>query len=374
MFELGFVDLRGRLRSKSFTAPCPEATFSETVLLHRQDGTAVATARWGGRHHPSVLARADATYEFAGGDFAMARLLDADGSSHPLCVRTLLAGVQAELAVQAPGVTVGYELEFWCDDEDAGAGGFDLYGARLSGGTGFDLLDAVAAVGPAMAETLGTVCREYEVGQYEVATRPRPPVESADTAVLLREALRATAASRGARISFAALPRPTSSGNALQVNVVVPGLSEGTEPSSGLLGCAAVVARTVVDHCLAFCPTESSYERLATHDFTSIREWAVNRRDCVVRLVPAGASWRLEVRLADPGANVHLITFLVLDAVSRFLRAPKNGSADVAVADLPRTLAAASARWQSAEGGLPRDVRDALTAVLASADDGKVDA
>lgn len=373
MFELGFVDLRGLLKSKTFTTPREESSFSETVLMHRVDGSAATSGSWGRRTHPSVVARVTATYPVAGSTFGFASLVGNGREPHPLCSRSLLTNTVRELETLVPGVTIGYELEFFCPEEAEAGGdvGSNLYGARLSGGKGFGLVDAMLLSEPLAAVTIDHACREYEVGQYEIATVPSDALSATDGLVILRERLQAVAARSGTPIDLAAQPYEGSSGSSLQISVVVPGLGAGSEPSPELRSCVKAIARSVVEATLVFCPLPSSYARLRNSEFLAVLDWGVDRRDTVVRLVPCADGQRIEVRLADPRANVHLCTHVVLHAIVAFLR-HKASLFDTRQerAELPRSIEdAAEVLRTSRFSGLPVEMRDALLEVLTTDSD-----
>ena len=372
MFELGFVDLRGRLRSKTYQTPRDECTFSETILMHRSDGTAATSGDWGDRTHPNVRARVGATYKTPRSVFGFASLLTREGEPHQLCVRSLLAKTEARIESLAPGVSVGYELEFFCDEEAAPAGlsphaDFDLYGARLSGGGGFRLLDFLIAQGPPATDSIQHFCKEYEAGQYEIGTVPASPLAAADRMVLVRELLKTAAQSSGWGINLQPQPYNVSSGNAFQISVVVPTLCDGTKPTETLRACARLIAQRVTEDTLAFCPSASSYARLRNQEFASVNDWGEDRRDCLVRLVESGNVVRIEVRLADPSANVHLCTHLVLSTILSFLEELEqpNTKLKPEPAVLPMSLSDSARRFLS---GSPRsltpDQRKAIVAVL----------
>lgn len=177
--------------------------------MHRSDGTAATSGDWGDRTHPNVRARVGATYKTPRSVFGFASLLTREGEPHQLCVRSLLAKTEARIESLAPGVSVGYELEFFCDEEAAPAGlsphaDFDLYGARLSGGVGFRLLDFLIAQGPPATDSIQHFCKEYEAGQYEIGTVPASPLAAADRMVLVRELLKTCSAVLGVGDQLAA--------------------------------------------------------------------------------------------------------------------------------------------------------------------------
>lgn len=282
-----------------------------------------------------------------------------DGTPHPQCSRlllrrivdrlaadglTLLSAVEVEWIVGLPPVpaTPGGRPVTTPTDDFVPAVSGPAYGAarivELSDHLA-DVLSGLAAAGVAVEQ----IHPEYATGQFEVSVAPEDPVAAADTSVLVRHVIRATAARHGLRVSFAPKVLPGDAGNGGHVHLSLwrdgenlfaltptpPGT--GPAPTRPLVGEAARFTAGVLEHLPALlalgAPGVVSYLRLIpSHWAGAYAAWGPENRETALRVVGGGPGVRarganLEVKCFDLAANPYLAIAGLLAAGAAGLRA-----------------------------------------------------
>lgn len=320
-----------------------------------------------------------------------------DGQPHPQCSRLLLRRVTDSLAAEGLRFLAAVEVEWivGLQPAPAVAGGraattpTDDFVPAVSGpayGAGrmiecsdylADVLTGLAAAGVAVEQ----VHPEYATGQFEVSVGPQDPVAAADTSVLVRHVVRATAARHGLRVSFAPKVLAGDAGNGGHVHVsawrdgvnlfAADGPATPDLPEGSLLGAeagqftAGILSRLGALLTLG-APGVASYLRLIpSHWAGAFAAWGPENRETALRLVRGASGARaqaanLEIKCFDLAANPYLVLAGLLAAGSAGLREqavlPPPVTADPAsidpadrtaagVAPLPHTLFEATAAF-----------------------------
>lgn len=255
-----------------------------------------------------------------------------DGEPYPVCQRLFAARMAAHAAEQGLEVRMGFEVE-WAvgegrpDDEFVPACRGPAYGmTRL-----IELSDYCREVHTALAEQSVPVLQvhpEYAAGQYEVSVAPDDPVGAADTAVLVRETIRAVSARRGLRASFAPVVVAGTVGNGGHVHVSPRrdgvGLLAGGDGRYGLTAAGEEFLAGVLAELPALlavgAPTVASYLRLVPSHWAGVYQcWGRENREAALRLVTGSVGEQdrganAEVKCFDPSANPYLVVGAVLAA------------------------------------------------------------
>lgn len=257
--------------------------------------------------------------------------LDFEGEPFPYAARCALQKAIADW--QRLGVTprIGFELEAYVLEPD-GSGGLRLQAAPRSFvyGTGLTadptgVIDEVSRVSEAVGLRLESVNAEFDESQFELTLRHDEALRAADDAFLFRVMARETALRCGKDLTFLGKPLSNLSGSGLHVNFSLEdpdgrnafidddapdGLS--TLAKGSLAGlCAHHKAMT------ALCaPTVNAYRRLRPGEFAGYwANWGYEHRFAANRVPDArGSATRIESRLADGSANIHLAAATVLQA------------------------------------------------------------
>jgi glutamine synthetase len=275
-----------------------------------------------------------------------------DGTVHPQDHRALAARQAAALAADGYSVRAAFEVE-WV----VSLGGSDAftpacqgpaYGmTRLTEQSDYlrDLLTALAAEGVAVDQ----IHPEYAAGQYEVSVAAQDPVAAADTAVLVRETIRAVTARAGMRASFAPKVVAGGVGNGGHVHLSLwknsgpaqdggQGQGGGNAMSGGgrrygLTAAGEGFAAGILAHLPALlalgAPSVASYLRLVpSHWAGAYACWGLENREAALRFVTGAAGERdraanLEVKAFDAAANPYL-------AIAGLLAAGRAGLAEAA--------------------------------------------
>lgn len=157
---------------------------------------------------------------------------------------------------------------------------------------------------------------EYAAGQFEVSTAPEDPVAAADTAVLVRETIRAITARHGMRASFSPKVVVGGVGNGGHLHL---SLWQGdTNLHVGMTPEAESFSAGVLAHlrglCAVGCPSLASYLRLVpSHWAGAYVAWGTENRETALRMIE-GPQANLEVKCFDLTANPYLVVAGVLGA------------------------------------------------------------
>lgn len=246
-----------------------------------------------------------------------------DGQPHPLCGRLLLARRTDTLAAEGLHVLAAFEIEWVIStggDEFAPGFAGPGYGmTRLIEASDYarDLLQALARQGV----TVDQFHPEYATGQFELSVAAGPPVEAADTSVLVRSTIRAVGERHGLRTSFSPKVEVAGVGNGGHVHLSLwrdgRNLMSGGEGTFGLTATGASFAAGILDRLPALlaigAPSVVSYLRLIpSHWAGAYACWGLENREAALRMVPGsdGSSvWaaNLEVKCLDLTANPYLV-------------------------------------------------------------------
>lgn len=246
-----------------------------------------------------------------------------DGQPHPLCGRLLLARRTDTLAAEGLHVLAAFEIEWVIStggDEFAPGFAGPGYGmTRLIEASDYarDLLQALARQGV----TVDQFHPEYATGQFELSVAAGPPVEAADTSVLIRSTIRAVGERHGLRTSFSPKVEVAGVGNGGHVHLSLwrdgRNLMSGGEGTFGLTATGASLAAGILDRLPALlaigAPSVVSYLRLIpSHWAGAYACWGLENREAALRMVPGsdGSSvWaaNLEVKCLDLTANPYLV-------------------------------------------------------------------
>ncbi|MET1074263.1 MAG: glutamine synthetase family protein [Umezawaea sp.] len=159
---------------------------------------------------------------------------------------------------------------------------------------------------------------EYAAAQFEISTAPGDPVEAADTAVLVKETIRAVTARHGMRASFSPKVTVDGVGNGGHLHLSLWRDGENLFAGDGLAREAREFTAGVLAHLPGLCaigsPSVASYLRLVpSHWAAPFAAWGVENRETALRLI-GGESANLEVKSFDLSANPYLVVAGVVSA------------------------------------------------------------
>jgi glutamine synthetase len=199
-----------------------------------------------------------------------------------------------------------------------------VYGTgRLGDPSGF--LDDVMATAERCGFALESAAVEFDESQFEFTLEYGDALAVADDVFLFRLLVRETAIDRGLDFTFLGKPFPAVTGCGLHVNLSLAD-AEGrnwfydpeAEHSLSEVGVQCVAG--LVEHhqaLTALCaPTVNAYRRLQPGSLSGCwANWGIDHRN-VTNRVPdhPGPAMRVESRVADGSANVHLAVAAVLQA------------------------------------------------------------
>jgi glutamine synthetase len=307
-------------------------------LVARPDMTTMATLPW----EPGVAS-------------CLADLEPAEGGAPIPDPRGAVRRAVEDLRAIGLDPIVGPELEFFLVRPDPAA----THGIRRH----IDRPSMVYTVGPqadpdgivrAMTEALGqlglealAVSHEFMNSQYEVGLRHTDALRAADRAFRLKAAVKDMAAEHGLVATFMGKPFNDQGGSAAHLHVSVtsdernafdaPGDEHGVSAElrafkAGVLAHAAGL--------MAFLnPTVNAYRRIQPDSLAPTHaNWGWDNRSTFIRIPPErGRGTRIEIRVADGGANPYLAIAAVLSAgahgVREGLRPPPPVDGDAYRAD-----------------------------------------
>ncbi|MCS7478370.1 glutamine synthetase family protein [Umezawaea endophytica] len=276
------------------------------------------------RLHPD-LSRLTALAAQPGWAWAPADRYHQDGRPYALDQRLAAKAAVERLADAGFAAEAGFELE-WV----VGKGGTDDFVPATTGpayghARQVELSDYCAEVIRALVAQDVRVVQfhpEYAASQFEVSTAPSDPVAAADTAVLVRETIRAVTVRHGMRASFSPKVMADGVGNGGHLHLSLwrdgRNLFTGGEGRFGLSREAERFTAGVLEHLPALTaigsPSVASYLRLVpSHWSAPYAAWGLENRETALRLV-SGANANLEVKSFDLSANPYLVIASVLSA------------------------------------------------------------
>ncbi|WP_020671573.1 glutamine synthetase family protein [Amycolatopsis nigrescens] len=250
---------------------------------------------------------------------------DQEGAVHEQDQRGLAKRAVRRLAEQGYTAKLAFEIEWVVaaddapDDPSAAVLG-PAYGfARLSQHAGYlrALVSALDSQGVAVEQ----VHPEYAAGQFELSVAAEDPVRAADTAVLVRQTIRAVSGEHGLRASFSPKFSASGVGNGGHVHLSIQrgdtNVFAGGDRVFGLTPAAESFAAGILDRLPALlavgAPSVASYLRLLPHHWAGVfRGWGLENRETPLRLVRGVAGDRhraanLEVKCFDQAANPYLV-------------------------------------------------------------------
>jgi len=342
--------------------------YDDSTVMGRYSGGPVGDLRL----HPD-LSRLTALAAQPGWAWAPADRYDQEGAPHPLDARALVRREASRLAERGLTVKAAFEVE-WCvssdpSDEFVPATTGPAYGmTRL-----VELSDYVTDVLNALTAediTVHQIHPEYAAGQFEVSVGTEDPVGAADTAVLVRETIRAVSVRRGLRATFAPKVLADGVGNGGHVHLSLWGesrnlMSGGTGPYGltleGESFAGGILSR--LPALLAFgAPSVASYLRLIpSHWAGAYACWGLENREAALRYIAGTAGNRaqeanLEVKCFDGAANPYL-------ALAGLLCAGRAGLDESAA--LPEPIEVDPATLDGGVPRLPSALEEAVSALLA---------
>jgi glutamine synthetase len=305
--------------------------------------------------------------------------VNADGSDHPACPRSLLQRTIAKAKKLGFEATFSAEFEFWVFREtpqslhekgfrkltpiSPGMFGYSWLREEQNRALCHAILDEMAAFDCAV-EGLHT---ETGPGVYEVALRYDEVLRSADKAALFKTQMKSLASRQGLAVTFMAKfshELPGSSGHLHQSlwsggkNVFFDEKAEGGLSKTArhyLGGQLALMA----DLTALYSPTVNSYKRYVPGVWAPLTaSWGFENRTAAIRAIGGGAkSTRLEYRqtAADINPYIAMATCLAagLYGIENQIEPPPPASGDAssggAFEPLPRTLREATARLDKSE-------------------------
>ncbi|MER5183905.1 glutamine synthetase family protein [Streptomyces sp. NPDC002896] len=262
----------------------------------------------------------------------------ADGTPVPLCSRGLLRRTLDQAAGQGLSYVTGLELEFHLyrltdpalapgDLGQIGSPGSPpevaplFHGHQYLSELRFDEAEPVLAVLHRELAALGLPVRTLEIefgpSQVEVTLQPGVGLETADSALLLRSAVKQVARRHGYHATFMCrphLPQSFSSGWHLHQSLLRDGEGVFTpeDPADDLSTDGRAFLGGLLDHARgasAFStPTLNGYKRYQPNSLAPDRcVWGRDNRGAMVRVVGhAQGQVRLENRVGEPAANPYL--------------------------------------------------------------------
>jgi glutamine synthetase len=296
------------------------------------------------RLHPD-LDRFTPLAALPGWAWAPADRFDQDGEPHPLDARHLLRREERRLAADGFQVRAAFEVEWAASvgdgDDFVPACAGPAYGmTRLTERAGYlrDIVEAVTAAGVVVVQ----IHPEYAAGQYEISVADDAPVGAADTAVLVRETIRAVSLNHGLRASFSPKVLAGGVGNGGHVHLSLwrdgVNLMSGGNGRYGLTSPGEAFAAGILSHLPALLtvgvPSVAGYLRLIpSHWAGAFACWGLENREAALRLVTGAAGERdraanLEVKCFDAAANPYL-------ALAALLATARSGLASAAVLPAP---------------------------------------
>ena len=251
----------------------------------------------------------------------------------PLAVSPRGALRNAIAAWEAHGLApkVGVELEAYILEPD-GHGGWrplDTPGAFVYGtGPAVDplrLVDDIWAAADASGIPVESVNSEYDTPQFEFTIEYRDALRAADDVFLFKLLAREVVQRRGLLCTFLGKPLGDRGGSGTHINVSFT----GADGANAIHDAAADDGlSTLARHCIAgllehhrglagvCAPNVNAYKRLRPASLSGYwANWGYDHRGATVRIPPErGAASRLEHRLSDGAAPIHVAMAAVLQA------------------------------------------------------------
>lgn len=251
-----------------------------------------------------------------------------DGTPLPMCPRQVLKRVLAQASAMNLDVQVGVELEWFVfreDERSVRAKGFQSLEAATQSVTNYSpfRIDAVAGFLndlfrwlPEADVPIETLHTEAGPGNLEVALRHGPALESADRAVLFKQASREIGRHHGLLNTFMAKwsAQYAGCGQHLHQSIWEKGHNRFHDPDAPH-GMSPTMKHYIagqlhaLPHLFAvYAPFVNSYKRLTAGMLAPVNaSWGVDSRHVALRVIPGSSrSQRLETRVPGADANPYL--------------------------------------------------------------------
>ena len=265
--------------------------------------------------------------------------LDFRGEPYAFSARYALQQAVADWEALGYRPKAGIELEAYVLEPDD-QGGWRRWSTPRSfvygTGPGSDptgLIDEITRTAEASQFRIESINAEYDESQFELTLEYDDALAAADEAFLFRVLAREVALRNGLDLTFLGKPFAGSAGSGIHVNFSLVdsgganalagdgtdrGAEAGGNPLSELAyGCLAGLCRHHQAMTALCCPTVTAYRRLRPAELTGYwANWGIEHRFVGNRIPDAsgGPATRIESRLADGSANLHLAVATVLQA------------------------------------------------------------
>ncbi|MCA0312253.1 MAG: glutamine synthetase family protein [Candidatus Melainabacteria bacterium] len=312
------------------------------------------------------------------------RMEELSGQAWSHCSRSFLERQVEEARKMGFSVKAAFEPEFIVGEQKDGefrhidkglcfssesmdmADGFITEVVRLLTLQGLDLEQYYPELGP---------------GQHELSIAPASPLSACDRYLLLKETVKACAASRGLHATFTPKRSVEEAGNGCHLHLSLYDESgrvnqffhseAGKDSASGQSGLSKTAMHFIAgvhSHLKALvsltCPSVNSYKRLRPHSWSSaFTAWGYENREAAIR-VPSvyrgreSDSTNIEIKCVDSTANPYLALGAILacglDGIKRLALPPAPVEVD------PADLDDAGQKFHGVEP-LPRSLNEALT-------------
>ncbi|MGH8872471.1 MAG: glutamine synthetase family protein [Acidimicrobiia bacterium] len=257
-----------------------------------------------------------------------------DGVPVELAPRSILERIIGEWKEIGYDPMVGLELEAFLFEPDGNRGWRPIHtpGSYVYGtGTSVDpsgTIEEIMATAHSIGIELESVNSEYDDGQFELTLRYGEALRAADDAFLFKVMAKEVAARRGYLLAFMGKPITERGGSGIHVNFSLRdekgenALADRARPdglSDLARQCIAGIIHDHVSMTALVAPTVNAYKRLRPGSLNGFyANWGLDHRGVAVRVPPVGSTGtRLEHRLADGAASVHLATAATLVSALR---------------------------------------------------------
>lgn len=256
-----------------------------------------------------------------------------DGRPFPYATRHVLQRAIAAWEALGYRPQVGIELEAYVLEPDAEStrGWRRLHNPRaMVYGTGIandpgGVIDDIMRTARRTGFRIESINAEFDESQYELTLEYDDALTAADDAFLFRLMAREVAIAKGYDLTFLGLPFEGLSGSGVHVNLSLVGddgenalLDAGAGDGLSVLAKHAIAGLCAHHRSIAAlgAPTVNAYRRLQPATLSGYwANWGNDHR-CVANRVPIARSsaTRIENRVADGAANIHLAVAAVLTA------------------------------------------------------------
>lgn len=328
---LGFVDVNGSLRGKSYddssfekirdreSVPCTDLLLAVDpldVAITTIEGVGVRSGSGDLLIRPVLETLREVPWH-PRSRICLGDLHWRDGSVCELSTRAVLGRALAGLGRLGFDAVAAFEYEFRLWADGTGAPTTEAQGYSYGG------IEAVAEFAHALQEAcdaldLGLTALHTEGGSglIEVNTAPAPAAVAADNAILLRQAVHGVARRCGLRASFLAKPNTEEEGSSGHLHVSIwdgernamTSLAAEEGPGETMRHALGGLVSLLPAMSLLMAPNINSYKRLVPGFFAPVNaSWGIDNRSTAVRAVsPDGDDARIELRRPGADANPYL--------------------------------------------------------------------